>query len=101
MLLPAGGTEHAPGHVGSLLKTLGSISIAVDTARPVVGQLIITELIASPPNGVNRPRRRQWNSRNMAAVRQGRLARAVLWLKIIQDRHAAGRNQSLRGALFA
>jgi hypothetical protein len=34
---------------GRLRKTLGSVSISVDTARPLVGHLIITELIRSPP----------------------------------------------------
>jgi hypothetical protein len=31
-----------------LRNTGGSTSIAVDTARPVLGHLIITELIANP-----------------------------------------------------
>jgi len=33
---------------GSLRNTLGSTSIAVETARPVSGQAIITELIIGP-----------------------------------------------------
>jgi len=34
---------------GSFRNTLGSVSIAVETASPVVGHLIITELMVSPP----------------------------------------------------
>jgi hypothetical protein len=33
---------------GNLRNTFGSVSIAVETARPVTGHLIITELMANP-----------------------------------------------------
>ena len=47
--------------LGSLRNTCGSTSIAVETARPVLGHLIITELMANPlrliaPDGT------EWNS---------------------------------------
>src|SRR5262245_53767407 len=41
--------------LGSFRKTLDSVSIAVETARPVSGHLIITELMPQrPPNCLNR-----------------------------------------------
>ena len=47
--------------LGNLRNTCGSTSIAVETARPVLGHLIITELMANPlrliaPDGT------EWNS---------------------------------------
>ncbi len=35
--------------LGNWRNTLGSVSIAVETERPVLGHLIMTELMAGPP----------------------------------------------------
>ena len=47
--------------LGNLRNTLGSTSIAVDTGLPVMGHLIITELIGRPPSIVH-PDIIEWNS---------------------------------------
>ena len=46
---------------GNLRNTLGSTSIAVDTGSPVMGHLIITELMGGPPLKQNCVRT-EWNS---------------------------------------
>ena len=43
------GTACARSSLGNLRNSLGSISMAVETGSPVIGHLIITELIAGPP----------------------------------------------------
>jgi hypothetical protein len=53
---------------GNLRNTLGSVSIAVETARPVLGHLIITELMAEP-SAQSAPQRWPWNSWIVTAVR--------------------------------
>ena len=47
---PQAGQSMRPATLGNLRNTLGSVSIAVDTGSPVIGHLIITELIAYPPS---------------------------------------------------
>ena len=48
MLLPAGRAQHAGADLRQLAEYAGSVSISVETGRPVLGHLIITELMENP-----------------------------------------------------
>jgi hypothetical protein len=41
--------------LGNLRNTFGSVSIAVETGSPVMGHLIITQLMADPPSDLIQP----------------------------------------------
>lgn len=47
---PQAGHRMRAAMFGSLRKTSGSVSIAVETASPIIGHLIMTELMVSAPN---------------------------------------------------
>jgi hypothetical protein len=50
---------------GNLRNELGSVSIAVETALPVTGHLIITELMVMPSEFAPALARKRWNFRTM------------------------------------
>lgn len=65
---PHAGQRIRAATLGSLRKTFGSVSISVETESPVVGHLIMTELMASPPNNES-PLRNTRNSKIVSKVR--------------------------------
>ena len=76
---------------GNLRNTLGSTSIAVETGRPVLGHLIITELMAEPSDTA-RP-----TARGMEPANRDRLKTAGPLVDKVSCERNGPRNQS-RGA---